>query len=155
MHDIREGEKKKHNKKDNQLACKVHDFKQYRLILKPLMSSNLKKAAKRSTAARIEPVTQLFEGGRDSIELSSSCFSTACRADWKQLTCINETEARAVSCDVIMVTSHFESFGSILGHFPTFATSSALYQWSCLGLPYRAVECILYRSVTPCIVMTV
>jgi len=103
------------------------------------------------TAARIEPVTQLFEDERASIELFTPSFLTLCRAVWKQLTCIIETEAWAVSCDVIIVTSHFESFGSILGHFPTFATPSAPYQWSCLGIPYRAVGCILYRSVTHCI----
>jgi len=115
------------------------------------MSSNPKKKRDiRLTAARIEPVTKLFAGERASIELCTRSALSSCRAVWKQLTCINETEARAVSCDVIMVTSHFESFGSILGHFPTFATPNALYQWSCLGLPYRAVGCILYRSVTPC-----
>jgi len=103
------------------------------------------------TAARIEPVAKFFEGERTSIELSTPSSLTSWRAVWKQLTCNNETEARAVSCDVIMVTSHFESFESILGHFTTFATPSALYQWSCLGLPYRAVGCTLYRSVTLCI----
>jgi len=82
-----------------------------------------------------------------SIEPSKPSYFTHRRDDWKQLSSINETEARVVSCDVILVTSPFESFGSILGQF---ATSSALHQWSCLGLPYRAVGCILYRSVTPC-----
>jgi len=93
------------------------------------MSSNQikKKREKRLIAARIEPVTKLFEGERASIELFTPSSLTSCRAVWKQLTCINETEARAVSCDVITVTSHFESFGSILGHFPTFATPNALY----------------------------
>jgi len=87
-----------------------------------------KKREKRLTTTRIKPVTKPLEGERASIELSTPAFLTACRAVWKQLTCINETEARAVSCDVIMMTSHFVSFGSILGHFPTFATPSALYQ---------------------------
>ena len=122
------------------------------MILKPLSSNQfflLKKREKRLTAARIEAVTKFFKGERAGIELSTPSSLPSWRAVWKQLTCINETEARAVSCDVITVTSHFESFGSILGHFPTFATPSALYQWSCLGLPYRAVGCILYRSVTP------
>jgi len=92
-----------------------------------------------------------MNGERANIELFTLSSMAKCRDDWKQLTFINETEARAVSCDVIIVTSHVESFGSILGHFSTFATPSALYQWSCLGLPYRAVGCILHRSVTPCI----
>jgi len=67
-----------------------------------------------------------MDGECTSIELLLFALSPIilCRDDRKQLTFINETEARAVSCDVIMVTSHCESSGSILGHFPTFATPS-------------------------------
>jgi len=89
---------------------------------------------------------------RACIELSKTSYLRHRRDDWMQLSCIKETEARTISCDVVMVTSVFESFGSILGHFLKCATPSALYQWSCRGLPYRAVGFILYRSVTLCII---